>query len=134
MERTDFLHAGTHSRKLKAISMIFGWTWPFSSLDPKAKKTPFCFQEKCGWQEKSSPGQPQTFFLNQFAGDFLFSSLLSFFFFCILVFLLVCSLKWKIYILIHIWLCRRVSDKDFFTQPISGNKTAFWPKICCLWL
>ena len=81
MERTDFLHAGTHSRKLKAISMIFGWTWPFSSLDPKAKKTPFCFQEKCGWQEKSSPGQPQTFFLNQFAGDFLFSSLLSFLFF-----------------------------------------------------
>ena len=27
---------------------------------------------------------------------------------------------------LHIWLCRRVSDKNFFTRPISGNKTAFF--------
>ena len=31
----------------------------------------------------------------------------------------------KIYILIHIRLCRRVSDKIFFTRPISGVKTIF---------
>ena len=125
MERTGFLHAGTHSRKLKAISVIFGWAWPFSSLDPKAKKDPFCFQ-KCGWQEKFSPGQPQTFFfIINFLEIFSFLLCFHFFFFCILVFLLVCSLKWNIYILIHIWLCRRVSGKDFFTHPFLETRLLF---------
>ena len=32
MERTDFLHAGANSGKLKVISMILGWAW---SRDPK---------------------------------------------------------------------------------------------------
>ena len=55
--------------------------------------------------------------------------LFSFFcFFCILVFFLflcVCFLKLKIYILIHIPLCGRVSDKNVFTRPISRNNTIF---------
>ena len=36
-------------------------------------------------------------------------------------------LNLKIYILIHIRLCGKVSDKNFFTRPISGNNTIFWP-------
>ena len=45
------------------------------------------------------------------------------FFVCLFVF------KLKIYILLHIRQCRRVNDKKFFTQPISGHKiTFFWPK------
>ena len=30
------------------------------------------------------------------------------------------------YILIHSWICRRISDKKIFTRPISGNKTTFF--------
>ena len=63
-----------------------------------------------------------TFFLLSFFG--FISSLLSFAF-CLCVYVL----KQKVYILIHIRLCGRVSDKTNFTQPISENKTTFfWPK------
>ena len=70
-------------------------------------------------------------FFNRFSGDILFLSLLSFAFsyscFC---FLLVCSLKSKIYMLLQIRLCGQVIDKKFFIRPISGNKTTFfWPKV-----
>ena len=69
------------------------------------------------------------FFFNQFSRDILFSSLVSFaflflFFYVVVVCLLFLNLK--IYILIHIWLCGRVSDKKIFTRPISGNKTTFF--------
>ena len=54
------------------------------------------------------------FFLNRFSGDIIFSSLVSYAFFVFLfVFLLVClffEMK-NIYLLIHIQLCGRVSDK-----------------------
>ena len=90
----------------------------------------------------------QIYFFSQFSGDILFSSLVSFTFFvfcffffaCLLVFcffllvclffaffcLFVCFLKLKIYILIHIPLCGRVSDHKIFTQPISGIVYFFW--------
>ena len=57
--------------------------------------------------------------------SFLLQSLLLFWFlfFCLFV---LCFLKLKVYILIHIWLCGRVSDKKTFTRPISGNKTNFF--------
>ena len=42
------------------------------------------------------------------------------FVFCFFFCLFVCFLKLKIYILIHIPLCGRVSDHKIFTQPISG--------------
>ena len=67
------------------------------------------------------------FFLLSFFGLFSFSLFFSTFF-CFL-FVCVCVLKQKVYILIHIRLCGRVSDKTNFTQPISENKaTFFWPK------
>ena len=64
------------------------------------------------------------FFFNRFSGDILFSSLISFAFFdsCL------CFLELKMYILIHIRRCGRVSDKKNSTRPVSGNKiTFFWP-------
>ena len=54
-----------------------------------------------------------------FSTDILFSSLVCFTFSIVVVFLL------KIYILIHIRPCGRVSDIKNFTRPISGNKTTF---------
>ena len=90
-------------------------------------------------------------FFYPFSGDILFSSLAFFAFFvflfaflaclysclffllvCILVCffcLFVCFLKLKIYILIHIRLCGRVSDKKIFIRLISGNKTTFFDLI-----
>ena len=74
------------------------------------------------------------FFFNPFSGDIIFSSLVSFVFlhFCFFVFcfcLYVSFLKLKVCILIHIQLYGRVSDKNFFTLPISGNKTTFFGLI-----
>ena len=80
-----------------------------------------------GDEENLPPGGRKFFFQR--------NSLFFFSFFCFLVFLFVFPffdclfLKLKIYILIYIWLCRRVSDKIFFTQPISGNKTTFFGNI-----
>ena len=70
-------------------------------------------------------------FFNQFSGDILFSFLVSFTFFYsrFFFFFVACFLKLKMYILIHIRPCRWVSDKKFFTQPIYGNKTFFWPGV-----
>ena len=48
------------------------------------------------------------------------------FVFCFFFCLFVCFLKLKIYILIHIPLCGRVSDHKIFTQPISGIVYFFW--------
>ena len=57
---------------------------------------------------------------------FFFSFLLYF----LLLFVCVCKcFKQKVYTVIHIRLCGRVSDKMNFTQPISQNKTTFfWPR------
>ena len=57
-------------------------------------------------------------FFNQFSGDILFSCLVSFAFLysCFCCCLFVCFLKLKVYILIHIRLCVRVSDIEIFTQ------------------
>ena len=59
--------------------------------------------------------------------DILFSSLVSFGF-CLVAVFFAClfAFKLKIYILLHIRQCRRVNDKNFFTQPISGHKIAFF--------
>ena len=37
-----------------------------------------------------------------------------------------CILKFNMYLLIHIWLCSRVSVKKNFICLISGNKTSFF--------
>ena len=104
-------------------------TFLFSSDISHAKKKEYSFPRKCGRQEKSSHGRPQIYFFKSiFLRYFLF--FFNFFcFFCILAFfgLFVCFLKLNLYILIQIRLYGRVSDKNFFTQPISGNKTTyFW--------
>ena len=70
-------------------------------------------------------------FFNRFSRDFFLSSLVSFAFFVFLfIFLLVClffEIK-NIYSDTHSTM-RVVCDKNFFTQPISGNKTTFfWPE------
>ena len=54
---------------------------------------------------------------------FCFLCLLSLLFFACLF--ICCFLKLKMYILIHIRLCGRVSYKKIFTWPISGNQTSF---------
>ena len=65
--------------------------------------------------------QAAAIFFNRFSGYILFSSLGSF------VFLFICCfLKLKMYVLIHIRLCRQVSDKNFFTRQIFGNKTTIY--------
>ena len=91
---------------------------------------------KLGQKKKYS--WPQIYFFNRSSGNILFSSSVSFSFFWNLVFfcfwffwLFVCFLKLKIYILIHIRLCGRVSDKKIFTRPISGNKATFFGPIFC---
>ena len=48
------------------------------------------------------------------------------FFFFVVVVVFCLSLKLKIYILIHIQLCGRLSDQKKFIRPISGNKTNFF--------
>ena len=60
--------------------------------------------------------RPQIYFFNRFSGYILFSSLVSFAFFCILFFFFACMFvfwNWKLYILIHIRPYGRVSDKNF---------------------
>ena len=91
-----------------------------------------CFR-KCCWREKPSPAQPQIYFLIidfpeifSFLLDFILFSLILVFV-CLFVCLFACCfLKLKMYVLIHIRLCGRVSDKKKFTPPISGNKTTFF--------
>ena len=98
----------------------------------RPKKTS-CFR-KCKWWEKASPRWPQIYFFNRFSRDILFSSLVSFVFFCILAFLLLlllflllivrCFLKCTFWYTFD--LCGRVSDKKTFNQTTSGNKATFF--------
>ena len=64
------------------------------------------------------------FFLPVFVGFFCFSMLFSFF--CLLFLCMFFCLKQKIYILIYIQLCGRVSDEKIFARSICGNKTTFF--------
>ena len=87
---------------------------------------------KIGVMRKMFTRVAANLFLYRFSGDILFSSLVSFDFFAFLFFFFACLfvfLKSKMYILTHIRLCRRVSDKGIFTRPISGNKTTFFGLI-----
>ena len=85
-------------------------------------------------QKNLHPGGRKFIFFNRFSGNILSLFFFIFFcFFCILVFLLFlfCSvvfLKLKIYVLIHIRLCGRVSDKKHF-HPADFRKQDhfFWP-------
>ena len=78
--------------------------------------------------KKYSPGRPQIYFLKYIFRGYSPVFFSFFFFFCIVFCLFVCFLKLKIYILIHIRLGGRVSDKKNFTRSISRNKTTFfWP-------
>ena len=75
-----------------------------------------CFW-KCGWLEKPSPGWPQLYFFNHFSADILFRSLVSFAFLYCSYFLIVCLFfEMKNIRLIHIQLCRWVSDKKLFSS------------------
>ena len=67
------------------------------------------------------------FFFNRFSGDILFSSLISFAF---LILVFVCFLELKMYILIHIRLCRRVRDKKKF-HPAGFRKQDYF--FLALW-
>ena len=85
-------------------------------------------------QKNLHPGGRKFIFFNRFSGNILSLFFFIFFcFFCILVFLLflfcfVVFLKLKIYVLIHIRLCGRVSDKKHF-HPADFRKQDhfFWP-------
>ena len=66
-----------------------------------------------GDEKNLHPGG-RIFSFNRFSSNFL----LCFFF----AFFAICLLKWKIYILIHIRLSGRVSNKKIFTRSVSGNK------------
>ena len=91
----------------------------------KPKKSTL-FSGNAGEEKNLHPGSRKFIFRNRFSWDILFSSLVSFAFFVFLFFcLFVCFLKLKTYILIHIRLCGRVSDKKNFTRSFSGNKTTF---------
>ena len=79
--------------------------------------------------------QTISFYPVRFSTDILFSSIVSFAFFFRFSFGLV-FLKIKIYILIHIQLCGRVTDKNIFNRLISENKTTFFgpsykQSLCC---
>ena len=64
----------------------------------------------------------------RYSADILFSSLVSFAF-CLLIFLLFFKIN-KIFILIQIRLCKRVSDKNFFTSQFPESRiTFFWPNF-----
>ena len=74
------------------------WFWRFQKFhklstsiirEPQGQKKNSCFR-KCGWREKSSPGRPQIYF----SEDILFS-LVSFAFFCILVFFACLFVFWN---------------------------------------
>ena len=95
-------------------------------LGPKNKKN--LISGNAGNKKNLHPGRHKFFFFNQFSRDILFPFLVSFVFFIFVLFFLFacCFLKLKMYILIHIQLCVRVSDKKIFTWPISGNKTTFF--------
>ena len=69
-----------------------------------------------------SNSQTKSSYLFRFFTDILFSFLVSFAF-CLLA---LVFFKLKIFILIHIRLCGRVSDKKIFTRPISGNQNTFF--------
>ena len=107
-----------------------GWFWIkycrllpkfFQVYLPTPKKKKSCFR-KCRWWEKPSPRRLQIYFFSQFFRYILFSSLVSFLYFCILGFLIVSWLfEIKKYILVHIRLCEQVTDKNFFTWSRGGG-------------
>ena len=81
---------------------------------PPQKKKKNLVSGNAGDEKNLHSGGRKLIFLNRFFGDILLSSLVSFafFVFCFFVFfcLLVCFLKLKTYILIHIRLCGLVSN------------------------
>ena len=97
----------------------------------RKKRKYSCFW-KCGWHKKSSPQRPQIYFFKSIFRRYslFFFSFFCFFDYCFFCLFVRCFLKWKMYILIHIWLCGRVSDKKSFNKPISGNKTTFFGLGC----
>ena len=102
----------------------------------KEKKENTLVSGNVGDVKNLHPSGHKFIFLNRFSGDILFSFLVSFAFFdyCFFCLFVRCFLKLKMYILIHIWLCGRVSDKKSFNKPISGNKTTFlaWNALAML--
>ena len=100
-----------------------------NSEHPQGQKETLLFPEMRVTRKIFTRATGNSFFKINFP-KILFSSLVYFaffvFFIVFLFCLFVCSLKLKIYILIQIRLCRRVSDKFFFNRPVSMNKTTFF--------
>ena len=75
------------------------------------------------------PDGPKFIFFNRYPRYILFSFLVSFAFFCILIVFFFCLfvyfLKLKIYILIHILLCGRVSDIKFSPDRFPETRVLF---------
>ena len=80
----------------------------------KQKENYSCFR-KCGWREKFSPGWPQISFFRSIFRRYLFSFLGSFAFFnpCFVCLFVWCFLKIKMYLLIHIWVIKKLSPGRF---------------------
>ena len=106
----------------------------------EAQKKILLFKEMRETRKLFTPGGRKFILFIQFSRYIFFSSLVSFTFFvflfwllvCLFFCLFVCFLNIKIYILMDMRICGRVSvrDKKFFTSQISGNKTSFltWSK------
>ena len=111
--------------ELMVFQVLFNNVLQYSERWGQKNKT--LVSGNAGDKKNLHPGGHKFGFLSRFSGDIIFSSLV-YFAFLILVFLLLfvwCFLNLKMYILMHIRLCGRVSDK-VFTWPISGNKTTFF--------
>ena len=95
---------------------------------PQAKKKYSCFW-KCLWQEKSSPGRPQIIFSNRFSGDILFSSLVSFAFVCVLVFVCLCVCFRNIYSDTHATMRADEWQKQSSPGWFQEIRLLFWPHL-----
>ena len=107
------------------------WFWRFQKFHKLSTSIIREPQGKNAGDEKNlHPGAHTFIFLIDFLKYSFFFSFFCFFLYSCFFCLFVCFLKLKTCILIHIRLCGRVSDKNSFTWPISGNNTTFFhPRI-----
>ena len=116
----------TENQRLLNLIIPQSFLYPPIPHTVRPKKTNILLFPEMRLTKKYSPGRPQIYFLKYIFWRYSLVFFSFFFFFCIVFCLFVCFLKLKIYILIHIRLGRRVSDKKNFTRSISRNKTTFF--------
>ena len=118
----------TENQRLLNLIIPQSFLYPPIPHTVRTKKPNILLFPEMRLTKKYSPGRPQIYFLKYIFRGYSLVFFSFFFFFCIVFCLFVCFLKLKIYILIHIRLGGRVSDKKNFTRSISRNKTTFfWP-------